>query len=54
MAALMLGGTARNCAIGNYWTELAFEAYVDHRSDVIFLKGLPDMAESRPHSRVNR
>ena len=30
-----------------------FEAYVNHRSDVIFLKGLPDILESRPHSRGN-
>ncbi len=25
----------------------------DHRAEVIFLAGLPDIAESRPHSRVN-
>jgi hypothetical protein len=37
----------------DYWTEFVFEAYVDHRHDVIFLRGLPDVAESRPHSRVN-
>lgn len=37
----------------NYWTEFVFEAYVNHRSDVIFLTGLPDMPESLPHSRVN-
>ncbi len=37
----------------NYWTEFVFEAYVNHRSDVIFLEGLPDIPESRPHSRVN-
>ena len=37
----------------DYWTEFVFEAYVSHRSDVIFLKGLPDVPESRPHSRVN-
>lgn len=37
----------------DYWTEFVFEAYVNHRSDVIFLKGLPDVPESRPHSRVN-
>lgn len=38
----------------DYWTEFVFETYVNHRSDVIFLKGLPDVPESRPHSRVNR
>jgi hypothetical protein len=37
----------------DYWTEFVFEAYVNHRSDVIFLKGLPDVPESRPHSSVN-
>lgn len=36
-----------------YWTEFVFEAYVNHREDVISLAGLPDVAESRPHSRVN-
>ncbi len=37
----------------DYWTEFVFEAYVNHRSDVIFLEGLPDVPESRPHSRIN-
>lgn len=37
----------------DYWTEFVFEAYVNHRHDVIFLSGLPDVPESRPHSRVN-
>jgi hypothetical protein len=37
----------------DYWTEFVFEAYVNHRFDVIFLKGLPDVPESRPHSSVN-
>ena len=37
----------------DYWTEFVFEAYVNHRSDVIFLAGLPDVPESRPHSSVN-
>ena len=38
----------------DHWTEFVFEAYVNHRADVIFLKGLPDVPESRPHSRVTR
>jgi hypothetical protein len=38
----------------NYWTEFVFEAYVNHRTDVIFLAGLPDVPKSRPHSRVNQ
>ena len=37
----------------DYWTEFVFEAYVNHSTDVIFLAGLPDIPESRPHSRVN-
>ena len=37
----------------DYWTEFVFEAYVSHRTEVIFLAGLPDVAESRPHSRSN-
>jgi len=38
----------------DHWTEFVFEAYVGHRPGVIFLKGLPDLPESRPHSSVNR
>ena len=37
----------------NHWPEYVFEAYVNHRPDVIYLRGLPDVAESRPHSRMN-
>jgi hypothetical protein len=37
----------------NYWAEYVFEAYAGHRAEVIFLQGLPDVARSRPHSRVN-
>ena len=37
-----------------YWAEFVFEAYMNHRREVIFLKGLPDLPESRPHSVVNR
>ncbi len=36
-----------------YWTEFVFEAFDDYRFDVIYLIGLPDAPESRPHSRVN-
>ncbi|MGO9933454.1 MAG: hypothetical protein ACLPV8_16815 [Steroidobacteraceae bacterium] len=34
-----------------YWTEFVFEGYVNHQPGAIFLKGLPDVPESRPHSR---
>ena len=37
----------------DYWSEFVFEAYINHRTAVIFLAGLPDVGESRPHSRVN-
>jgi hypothetical protein len=29
------------------------EAYLNHRTEVIMLAGLPDVAESRPHARFN-
>ena len=34
-----------------YWNDFVFEAYVNHRQEAIFLAGLPDVPESRPHSR---
>ena len=33
----------------NYWNETIFQAYVNHKPDVIYLKGLPDVSSSRPH-----
>ena len=36
----------------NYWTEFVFEAYTAHQHEAIFLEGLPDVPESRPHSGV--
>lgn len=39
-------GTSRR-----YWTEFVFEGYVNHRPGAIYLEGLPDVPESRPHSR---
>lgn len=36
-----------------YWHEFVLEAYVNYASDVVFLTGLPDIPESRPHSAVN-
>ena len=38
----------------DYWNEFVFKAYANHQTDVIFLKGLPDIPESRPHSSVNK
>jgi hypothetical protein len=36
-----------------YWFEYVFEAYADHDGGAVFLTGLPDVAESRPHSDIN-
>jgi hypothetical protein len=36
-----------------YWNDFVFEAYVNHRTEAIYLAGLPDVPESRPHSRVS-
>lgn len=36
-----------------YWNDYVFEAYVNHQADAIYLAGLPDVPESRPHSRVS-
>jgi hypothetical protein len=36
-----------------YWNDFVFEGYVNHRANVIYLAGLPDVPESRPHSKVN-
>jgi len=38
----------------NYWHEFVFQAYLNHRYDVIFLAGLPDVPESLPHSSLGR
>lgn len=40
--------------IRNYWNEFVFPAYVNHRPEVIYLKGLPDIPESLPHSKLYR
>lgn len=37
-----------------YWHEYVFEGYAGNRREVIYLAGLPDVPESRPHSDVNR
>ena len=36
-----------------YWNDFVFEAYVNHRQEVIYLAGLPDVPGSRPHSGAN-
>jgi hypothetical protein len=37
----------------DYWSEFAFEGHVNRRTEAIFLAGLHDVSESRPHSKVN-
>lgn len=36
-----------------YWNDFVFEAYVNHRTEVIYLAGLPVVSESRSHSEVH-
>jgi len=36
-----------------YWNDFVFEGYVNHRTEAIYLAGLPDVPESRPHAEVN-
>lgn len=33
-----------------YWLEFIFEGYVNHESGAIFLMGMPDKPDTRPHS----
>ena len=35
-----------------YWNDYVFEAYMNHRTEAIYLAGLPDIPESRPHSEI--
>jgi hypothetical protein len=37
-----------------YWNDFVFEAYVNYRMEAIYLAGLPDIPESRPHSEVSQ
>ncbi len=37
-----------------FWLEYVFEAYASHRAEAVFLMGLPDIAESRPHSSASQ
>jgi len=38
----------------NYWNEYIFEAYVNHRHDMIWLTGFPDIPLSKPHSKESQ
>jgi hypothetical protein len=37
-----------------YCNEFVFKGYVNHQKEGIFLAGLPDIPESRPHSASKR
>jgi hypothetical protein len=37
----------------SYWNDFIFEGFVNYRMEAIYLAGLPDVLESRPHSEVN-
>jgi hypothetical protein len=34
----------------NYWNEFIVEAYAGYRKEAIFLQGIPDLANTRPHA----
>jgi hypothetical protein len=36
-----------------YWNHFVFEGYVNHQADAIYLAGLPDIPQSRPHSEIS-
>jgi hypothetical protein len=38
----------------NHWKEYIFCAYSNHRSDAVFLSGVPDIIDSLPHGRLMR
>ena len=38
----------------NYWNEFVFLSYRNHRHDMIFLEGIPDIPSSMPHSKEGR
>jgi hypothetical protein len=37
-----------------FWSRYVFEACLPHEWETLFLTGLPDVEESRPHSRADR
>jgi hypothetical protein len=37
-----------------YWLEFVFQTYAGHSREVIFAEGLPDIAQSRPHSDLDK
>jgi hypothetical protein len=49
--SLMKHGTAPHGP--RHWPDYIFEAYCGDDGNVIYLEGLPDVAESRPHSSVD-
>ena len=48
MVKLMKYGKSRH-----YWNDYIMDAYANNRHDVIFLRGIPDLPKTLPHSSVN-
>jgi hypothetical protein len=34
----------------SYWNDFVFEGYINYCTEAVFLAGVPDVPESRPHS----
>lgn len=51
IGAMPTGGLMKYGLKLNYWNEYIFEAYAGHETSAVFLRGLPDVDASRPHSR---
>ena len=47
------GSDAKYGPTRTYWNDFVFEGYLNYRTEAIYLAGLPDVPESRPHSQVN-
>ena len=55
-AAAPIDEYARHLKYGptrQYWNDFVFEAYVNYRTEAIYLAGLPDIPASRPHSEIS-
>jgi hypothetical protein len=51
--AARLDAYERHMTSLRYWNEYVFEGYAGHDLEDIFLEGLPDVPESRPHSEAS-
>jgi hypothetical protein len=39
--------------VRHYWNEYIFQAYANHKANVVYLTGIPDRADTRPHFDPN-